>query len=83
MKNTKFKLNLLTVPLKFLDLFVEAYVKSFGLPAVIMRPFNTYGPRQSEAVIPSIIRQVLDDNIQSIRVGSLDTKRDFNFMKIQ
>lgn len=64
------------------DLFVEAYVKSFGLPAVIMRPFNTYGPRQSErAVIPSIIRQVLDDNIQSIRVGSLDTKRDFNFIE--
>ena len=52
------------------------------MPAVILRPFNTYGPRQSErAVIPSIIRQVLDDKIKSIRIGSLETKRDFNYVQ--
>tara|TARA_X000000950_G_C13915618_1_gene660856 strand:+ start:10 stop:1023 length:1014 start_codon:yes stop_codon:yes gene_type:complete len=63
------------------DLFVESYVKSFNLPAVIMRPFNTFGPRQSErAVIPSIIRQVLDDKINLVKVGNLDTKRDFNYV---
>ena len=44
------------------DLFLESYVKSFNLPAVILRPFNTYGPRQSEkAVMPSIIRQIFDN----------------------
>lgn len=64
------------------DLFVESYVRTFDLPAVIMRPFNTFGPRQSErAVIPSIIRQILDDNINSIKVGSLETKRDFNYVE--
>ena len=48
-----------------------------------MRPFNTFGPRQSErAVIPSIIRQILDDNIKSIKVGILETKRDFNYVAI-
>ena len=63
------------------DLFLESYVRSFNVPAVILRPFNTYGPRQSErAVIPSIIRQVLDDRIKNIKIGSLDTKRDFNYV---
>ena len=46
-----------------------------------MRPFNTFGPRQSErAVIPSIIRQILDDNIKSIS-RILETKRDFNYVE--
>lgn len=64
------------------DLFLESYVKSYNLPAVILRPFNTYGPRQSErAVIPSIIRQILDDRVKSIKIGSLDTKRDFNYVE--
>ena len=46
-----------------------------------MRPFNTYGPRQSEkAVIASIIRQVVDDNVSDIRVGNTSTKRDFNYV---
>ena len=63
------------------DLFLESYVRSFNLPAVILRPFNTFGPRQSErAVIPSIIRQVLDDKIKAIKIGSLETKRDFNYV---
>lgn len=64
------------------DLFLESYVRSFNLPAVILRPFNTYGPRQSErAVISTIIRQILDDNIKSIKIGSLETKRDFNYVQ--
>ena len=64
------------------DLFLESYVKSFNLPAVILRPFNTYGPRQSErAVIPSIIRQIFDNRVKSIKIGSLETKRDFNYVE--
>ena len=57
------------------DFLLESYVKSFDLPAVILRPFNTYGPRQSErAVIPSIIRQVFDNDVKSIKVGILEAK---------
>ena len=63
------------------DHILESFVKSFEVPAIILRPFNTYGPRQSErAVISSIIRQVLDDNCASIKVGDLSTKRDFNYI---
>ena len=51
------------------------------MPALILRPFNTYGPRQSEkAVIPSIIRQTLDSKIETLKAGSLETKRDFNYV---
>ena len=64
------------------DLFLESYVKTYNLPAVILRPFNTFGPRQSErAVISSIIRQLLDDKIKAIKIGSLETKRDFNYVQ--
>ena len=64
------------------DFLLESFVKSFNLPAVILRPFNTYGPRQSErAVISSIIRQVLDNNVKAIKVGNLEAKRDFNYVK--
>ena len=64
------------------DFLLESYVKSFNLPAVILRPFNTYGPRQSErAVISSIIRQVLDNDVKTIKVGNLEAKRDFNYVK--
>lgn len=63
------------------DHLIESYVKSFKLPAVILRPFNTYGPRQSEkAVIPSIIRQAVDPKILSLKTGNIKTKRDFNFV---
>jgi NAD dependent epimerase/dehydratase len=63
------------------DHMVEAYSRSFGVPAVILRPFNTYGPRQSErAVIPTVIRQVLDDSRAEIRLGDLSPKRDLNFV---
>ncbi|HTX21998.1 MAG TPA: GDP-mannose 4,6-dehydratase [Candidatus Aquilonibacter sp.] len=61
------------------DKLIESFVCSYGLPAVTVRPFNTYGPRQSaRAVIPSIIAQALHGN--SIRLGSLDTIRDLTFV---
>ncbi|OUX15632.1 MAG: hypothetical protein CBE11_03950 [Rickettsiales bacterium TMED251] len=63
------------------DHFVESYVKTFNLPIVIHRPFNTYGPRQTErAIIPSIIRQCIDKNIKKITVGNTKTIRDFNYV---
>lgn len=56
-----------------------SYHYSYGIPLVIVRPFNTYGPRQSaRAVIPSVISQALTGS--DIRVGSTDTTRDFNFV---
>jgi len=63
------------------DKMAEAYARSFDLPVVILRPFNTYGPRQSErAVIPTIIRQGLDPSCTGIRVGDLSPTRDFNYV---
>jgi NAD dependent epimerase/dehydratase len=63
------------------DMMAEAYACSFDLPVYILRPFNTYGPRQSErAVIPTVIRQALDPNCDAIRLGDLTPKRDFNYV---
>jgi len=63
------------------DHLIDSFVRSFNMPAVILRPFNTYGPRQSEkAVIPSIIRQIIDPNILNISMGNLNTQRDFNYV---
>jgi len=63
------------------DHMVEAYHRSFDLPAVVLRPFNTFGPRQSErAVIPTVIRQVLDPACGEIQLGDLTAARDFNFV---
>jgi len=63
------------------DVMVESFYRSFDLPAVTLRPFNTYGPRQSErAVISTIIRQVLDPRCEVIRIGDLTPKRDFNYV---
>lgn len=60
------------------DKIVESYVKSFNLPAVTVRPFNTYGPRQSaRAVIPTIIMQALTRD--AIKLGDLRPTRDFTF----
>jgi NAD dependent epimerase/dehydratase len=57
------------------DKLVESYHLSFGLPAVTIRPFNTYGPRQSSrAVIPTIVHQAL--HADEIRLGALDPVRD-------
>lgn len=63
------------------DMMAEAYARSFGLPVVTLRPFNTFGPRQSErAVIASIVRQALDPACDVIRVGDLSPKRDFTYV---
>lgn len=63
------------------DMMVEAFARSFGTPAVTLRPFNTFGPRQSErAVISSTIRQMLDPDCRSVRLGDLTTKRDFTYV---
>ena len=63
------------------DRLVESFYRSFELPATIVRPFNTYGPRQSaRAVIPTIITQLLSGYTE-IKLGSLTPTRDFNFVK--
>jgi len=62
------------------DKIVESYYRSFDLAVTTIRPFNTYGPRQSaRAVIPTIISQALGQ--QEIRLGSLDPVRDFTYVK--
>jgi NAD dependent epimerase/dehydratase len=63
------------------DKMLESYVRSFELPAVTLRPFNTYGPRQSaRAVIPTIISQCLSPEISEITLGDTSPVRDFNFV---
>jgi UDP-glucose 4-epimerase len=64
------------------DMMAEAFARSFGLPVVILRPFNTYGPRQSErAIIPSMLRQMLDPSCGAVLVGDVSTARDLTFVK--
>lgn len=63
------------------DRLAESFYRSFGLPVVIARPFNTYGPRQSaRAIIPTIITQLLS-GVREIRLGNLAPTRDFNYVK--
>jgi NAD dependent epimerase/dehydratase len=63
------------------DMMAEAFCRSFTLPIAILRPFNTYGPRQSErAVIPTIIRQAIDPACAEIRIGDISMRRDFTFV---
>ena len=63
------------------DRLAESFYKSFNLPVTIVRPFNTYGPRQSaRAVIPTIITQLLDGK-EEIELGALTPTRDFNYVK--
>ncbi len=63
------------------DKITESFFCSFGIPVVIARPFNTYGPRQSaRAVIPTIITQLLNGN-KNILLGSLHPTRDFNYVR--
>ena len=63
------------------DRLAEAFYRSFALPVTIVRPFNTYGPRQSaRAVIPTIITQLLAGKAE-IKLGSLTPTRDFNYVK--
>jgi NAD dependent epimerase/dehydratase len=62
------------------DQMVNAFFTSFGLPAVTVRPFNTFGPRQSaRAVIPTIISQLAAGK-QEIMLGALDPTRDFTYV---
>lgn len=63
------------------DRLAESFYRSFNLPVAIVRPFNTYGPRQSSrAVIPTIISQLLAGK-EEIKLGSLKPTRDFNYVK--
>lgn len=63
------------------DQLAYSFYSSFGLPVVIARPFNTYGPRQSaRAVIPTIITQIANGKRQ-IKLGAVSPTRDFNFVK--
>ena len=61
------------------DKLAESFYRSYNLPVVTVRPFNTFGPRQSaRAVIPTIITQALTNNI--VRLGNLEATRDFTFV---
>jgi dTDP-glucose 4,6-dehydratase len=61
------------------DKLAESFTRSFGVPVAVLRPFNTYGPRQSaRAVIPTIIAQALTDDV--VRLGSLEPMRDFTYV---
>ena len=62
------------------DLLAKTFYLSFNLPLTIVRPFNTFGPRQSaRAVIPTIISQALNGN-KDIKLGNLNSSRDFNYV---
>lgn len=62
------------------DQLAYSFYASFGLPVSIIRPFNTYGPRQSaRAVIPTIITQIAN-GVRRIRLGALHPTRDFNYI---
>jgi dTDP-glucose 4,6-dehydratase len=57
-----------------------SYHRAFGLPVAVLRPFNTFGPRQStRAIIPTIITQALRGGV--VRLGSLDPRRDLTYVK--
>jgi dTDP-glucose 4,6-dehydratase len=63
------------------DRLAESFYRSFNMPVTIVRPFNTYGPRQSaRAIIPTIITQLLAGE-EVIKLGSLTPTRDFNYVK--
>jgi len=62
------------------DRLAESFHRSFELPVTIVRPFNTFGPRQSaRAVIPTLITQLLNGAVE-IRLGSITPTRDFNYV---
>jgi UDP-glucose 4-epimerase len=62
------------------DQLALAFHRSYGLPVTVLRPFNTYGPRQSErAVLPTMLRQLLDGH-DPIQLGRLDTRRDLTYV---
>jgi nucleoside-diphosphate-sugar epimerase len=62
------------------DKLAESYHRSFGVPVVVLRPFNTFGPRQSaRAIIPTILGQALAGRA-AIRVGNLEPRRDLTYV---
>jgi len=62
------------------DQLCQAYARSFGVDVLTLRPFNTYGPRQSErAVIPTILAQLLS-GLRQVRLGSLTPRRDLTYV---
>ena len=64
------------------DMMAEAFARSFSLPVVTLRPFNAFGPRQSErAIIPTVIRQMLDPACEVVEIGDISTVRDFTFVQ--
>jgi NAD dependent epimerase/dehydratase len=64
------------------DMLAAAFARSFTVPVVLLRPFNTFGPRQSErAIIPTIIRQALDPSCDALRLGDTSTVRDFTYVE--
>src|SRR5512139_1721953 len=61
------------------DKLAQSFHLSYGLPVVTVRPFNTYGPRQSgRAIIPTIVAQALRGPV--VKLGALETRRDFTFV---
>ena len=65
------------------DQLSSSYYKSFGLPVTIIRPFNTFGPRQSlRAVLPNILFQIAisDEEETIIRLGNIHSRRDFTYV---
>jgi dTDP-glucose 4,6-dehydratase len=63
------------------DQLTYSFYASFGLPVSIVRPFNTYGPRQSaRAVLPTIITQIAN-GVRKLKLGSIHPTRDFNYVK--
>lgn len=63
------------------DRVAESFYRAFDVPVAIARPFNTFGPRQSaRAIIPTIITQLISGS-KEIRLGRMDTIRDFNYVK--
>ncbi len=61
------------------DMLTESFYRTYNLPVVTVRPFNTYGPRQSaRAVIPTIITQALTRD--TVHLGNLSTRRDFTYI---
>jgi NAD dependent epimerase/dehydratase len=62
------------------DQLALSYQRSFGTPVVVLRPFNTYGPRQSSrAVLPAMLTQLLSGR-REVDLGRLDTRRDLTFV---
>ncbi len=61
------------------DAIADSFYRSFDLPVVTLRPFNTYGPRQStRAIIPTVITQALTQDV--VRLGNLDARRDLTYV---